>query len=75
MCAGAIYWVGMGRVVYALSEQRLAEYTGDAQKNPTLDMPCREVFARGRRRVVVAGPAIEDEASEVHEGFWAGTKG
>ena len=70
MCAGAIYWVGVGRVVYALSEQGLARYTGSAEENPTLDLPCREVFARGQRRVVVAGPAIEEEAGKVHEGFW-----
>ena len=70
MCAGAIYWVGVGRVVYALSEQGLARYTGPHEENPTLDLPCREVFARGQRRVAVAGPAIEDEAGRVHEGFW-----
>ena len=70
MCAGAIYWVGIGRVVYALPEQALLHLTGNAGKNPTLDLPCREVFARGQRRVIVAGPAIEDEAAQVHEGFW-----
>lgn len=70
MCAGAIYWTGIGRVVYALREQGLARYTGSHEENPTLDLPCREVFARGQRPVVVAGPAIEDEAGKVHEGFW-----
>lgn len=70
MCAGAIYWVGIGRVVYALSEQGLAQYTGPAKANPTLDIPCRKIFARGRRSVIVAGPAIEDEATTVHQGFW-----
>jgi tRNA(Arg) A34 adenosine deaminase TadA len=70
MCAGAIYWVGIGRVVYALSEQGLARYTGPHDQNPTLDIPCREIFARGQRIVIVAGPAIEDEAGRVHEGFW-----
>src|SRR5262245_17444641 len=28
MCAGAIYWAGIGRVVYGLSEQRLRGITG-----------------------------------------------
>jgi tRNA(Arg) A34 adenosine deaminase TadA len=70
MCAGAIYWTGIGRVVYALPEQALMRYTGSDEKNPTLDLPCREVFARGQRTVVVAGPALEDEAGAVHEGFW-----
>ena len=46
MCAGAIYWAGIGRLVYALSEHRLRELTGNHPENPTLDLPCREVFAQ-----------------------------
>jgi tRNA(Arg) A34 adenosine deaminase TadA len=74
MCAGAIYWVGIGRVVYALPEQRLLKFTGDDMENPTLDLPCREVFARGQRATVVDGPYLEDEAGVVHEGFWVGRR-
>ncbi len=70
MCAGGIYWVGIGRVVFALAEKGLLRYTGDDPENPTLDLPCREVFARGQRHVVVEGPFLEDEAGAVHEGFW-----
>jgi tRNA(Arg) A34 adenosine deaminase TadA len=70
MCAGAIYWVGIGRLVYGLSEQGLMRYTGGHEQNPTLDLPCREVFARGQRRTVVVGPCLEEEAGKVHEGFW-----
>jgi tRNA(Arg) A34 adenosine deaminase TadA len=74
MCAGAIYWTGIGRVVFALSETGLMKYTGSHEENPTLDLPCREVFARGQRKVRVEGPLLEDEAGRVHEGFWvAGT--
>jgi len=35
---------------------------------PTLALTCREVFARGGRKVDVAGPHLFDEASAVHEG-------
>jgi tRNA(Arg) A34 adenosine deaminase TadA len=70
MCAGAIYWVGIGRVIYALSEKGLLLYTGSHKENPTLDLPCREVFARGQRPIVVEGPFLEEEAGRVHEGFW-----
>lgn len=70
MCAGAIYWCGIGRVVYALSEHRLLKLTGDHPENPTFSLPCREVFVRGQRRVEVLGPALEDEAAAAHEGFW-----
>jgi tRNA(Arg) A34 adenosine deaminase TadA len=70
MCAGGIYWSGIGRVVYGLSERRLLEITGANPANPTLSLPCREVFARGQRAIEVIGPLLEDEAAEVHRGFW-----
>jgi tRNA(Arg) A34 adenosine deaminase TadA len=70
MCAGAIYWAGIGRVVYGLSEARLKTITGNHAENPTLDMPCRTVFAAGQRKVEVVGPLLEDEAAEQHEGVW-----
>ncbi len=70
MCSGAIYWAGIGRVVYALPEQKLAELVPAHDGEPTMDLPCREVFARGGRTVVVAGPALEQEAAALHAGFW-----
>ncbi len=70
MCAGAIYWCGIGRVVYALSEHKLLGLTGDHPENPTFALPCREVFARGQRPIEVAGPYLEEEAAVPHHGFW-----
>jgi tRNA(Arg) A34 adenosine deaminase TadA len=70
MCAGAVYWTNVGRVVYALSEHKLLELTGAHPENPTFSLPCREVFARGQRPVAVVGPLLEDEAAVPHHGFW-----
>ncbi|MEW6640291.1 MAG: nucleoside deaminase [Pseudomonadota bacterium] len=70
MCAGAIYWAGIGRVVYGLSEHRLRELTGNHPENPTLDLPCREVFRAGQRPTEVVGPLLEDEAAAQHLGAW-----
>lgn len=70
MCAGAIYWSGIGRVVYGLSEEKLLALTGNHPENPTLRLPCREVFARGQRAIEVIGPFLEDEAAAAHAGFW-----
>ncbi|MEH2556396.1 tRNA(Arg) A34 adenosine deaminase TadA [Bradyrhizobium algeriense] len=70
MCAGAIYWAGIGRLVYGLSEHRLRDLTGNHPENPTLDLPCREVFGRGQRSTEVLGPLLEDEAAAVHAGVW-----
>ncbi|MEN5300714.1 nucleoside deaminase [Pseudomonas sp. TWI628] len=71
MCAGAVYWTGIGRVVYALSEHALLGLTGAHPENPTFSLPCREVFARGQRTVQVHGPVLEEEAAVAHQGFWA----
>jgi tRNA(Arg) A34 adenosine deaminase TadA len=70
MCTGAAYWTGIGRIVYALSERRLLELTGDNPENPTFDLPCREVIKRGQRHIDVVGPLLEDEAAAPHRGFW-----
>lgn len=70
MCSGAIYWTGIGRVVYALSEHSLLGLTGAHPENPTFSLPCREVFARGQRVIDVHGPMLEDEAATAHAGFW-----
>lgn len=70
MCAGAIHWSGIRRVVYALSELALYDIIGPSDEH--LLLPCREVFAHSQRQVEVLGPAaeLEAEARAVHAGFW-----
>jgi hypothetical protein len=53
-----------------MSEASLLELTGSDPENPTLSLPCRDVFARGQRPTVVIGPMREDEARVAHAGFW-----
>ncbi len=70
MCAGAIHWGNVRRVVYALDEVELYEIVGPSPEH--LMLPCRDVFARTQRLIDVEGPAVElsKEARAVHEGFW-----
>jgi tRNA(Arg) A34 adenosine deaminase TadA len=70
MCAGAIFWSGVPRVVYALSERGLLELAAHEPNRDLLDLPCREVFARGGHAIEVLGPLLEEEARQVHLGFW-----
>jgi len=70
MCAGAIYWAGIGRVVYGQTERGLKAQTGAHEENPTLDLPCDLVFAAGQRPTEVLGPMLEDEAAKLQEDFW-----
>jgi 2-oxo-4-hydroxy-4-carboxy-5-ureidoimidazoline decarboxylase len=70
MCAGSIYWAGIGRVVYGQSEASLKAQTGAHPENPTLDLPCRVVFGAGQRHVEVLGPLLEEEAAALQAAFW-----
>ncbi len=70
MCAGAIYWAGIGRVVYGQSEKALKAQTGGHEENPTLDLPCEIVFRAGQRPTEVVGPLLEDEAAELQADYW-----
>lgn len=72
MCAGSVYWANIGRVVYGASEVDLLALTGDHPENPTLALPCREVFARGQKPVEVVGPVPElrETMLDAHRDFW-----
>jgi tRNA(Arg) A34 adenosine deaminase TadA len=70
MCAGAIYWSGIGQVVYAMSSESLQAMVNDPGGDLTLALPCRELFARGGRNIDVEGPMLEELAREVHQDFW-----
>lgn len=65
MCSGAIYWAGISGVVYGCSEARLGQLAGD-----DFLMPCRTVFARGRRMMTIVGPVLEEEGAAIHAGYW-----
>jgi len=74
MCAGTLYWANIGRLVYGMDERRLLAFTGANPENPTLDLPCRELFARGQKDIPVTGPVpeVEAEIAELHQDFWKG---
>jgi tRNA(Arg) A34 adenosine deaminase TadA len=69
MCGAAIFWGGVGRVVFALSEGSFYRLVGPVVDG--LRVGCRDVFAHGQRAIEVHGPELEDEALEVHRGYWA----
>lgn len=72
MCAATQYWAHIGRVVYGMTEERLLSLTGNHAENPTLNLPCRSVFAAGQKAIEVIGPVSEMEAeiAELHLDFW-----
>ena len=60
MCAGAIFWSGVGRLVYGISGDRLHELSGFSPR--TLIASAREVLSKAGRKIEVVGPALEIEA-------------
>ena len=74
MCMGAIYWANIGHVVYGLSETQLLEMTGSDEKNPTFNLDCRTIVAAGQKEIEVVGPvddpALVEEITALHRGFW-----
>lgn len=72
MCAGAMYWANVGKLVYGLSEKDLLAITGNNSQNPSFNIPCREIFAGGQKDVQVVGPFenLKQEIIEVHSGYW-----
>ena len=65
MCAGAIYWSGISRVVFGCSAAALGAIAGD-----DFLIPCTEIFARGSRPGTVIGPVLEEEGTAVHRQYW-----
>ena len=72
MCAGTQYWANIGRVVFGIEEKVLLSMTGGNPENPTLDLPCRHVFARGQKDVRVIGPvaAMAEPITALHRRYW-----
>jgi tRNA(Arg) A34 adenosine deaminase TadA len=68
MCAGAIYWTGVRRVVFGTSGKRLGELASGS-----FVVPSEGIFACGRETTELIGPLLADEADAIHAGFWGRT--
>jgi tRNA(Arg) A34 adenosine deaminase TadA len=65
MCAGAIYWAGIPKVVYGCPAETLGKMAG-----ASFVVPCRHLFGFAANNVEVTGPVLAEEATAVHMGFW-----
>jgi tRNA(Arg) A34 adenosine deaminase TadA len=65
MCAGAVFWSRIGRVVFGLRAARLYAMKGDRGRQ--IALPCAEVLSHGNHPVEVVGPLLEDEAAGVFD--------
>jgi len=65
-------FANLGKVLYGASESVLKKLTGTSKVNPTMNLPCKQVFDAGQKSIVVMGPIaeLEGELIEPHKGFW-----
>ncbi|AVS87591.1 nucleoside deaminase [Paracidovorax avenae] len=70
MCAGAIFWANIGRVVYGIDAVRLRGFRGERQDQRDAELSCRDVFAASPHPIDCIGPALVAEACASHEGAW-----
>jgi tRNA(Arg) A34 adenosine deaminase TadA len=66
MCAAAIHYAGLDRVVYSVSGESLADLRGTAESG----VPCRDLIERKGGTTDVDGPVLESEGRRVHEEFY-----
>lgn len=67
MCAGAMFWAGIRRVVFGIPQPVMAEVAG----GDLLPIGCAAVLAGSTPPVVVEGPLLQDEAVAVLREFAA----
>ncbi|RZL90603.1 MAG: nucleoside deaminase [Variovorax sp.] len=70
MCAGAIFWSAIGRVVFGVDAERLLLFRGENGDQRGVELSCRDVFRASPHSIECIGPALIDEASAAHVGAW-----
>jgi len=67
MCAAAIFWSGIGRLVFALGKEKFHEIVGTINPAYLLELSAEEVLSKGGRKVKVEGPLLEEEAIDFYK--------
>ena len=70
MCAAALFYTGLGRVVYGLSAAAILHLRNATPAMAGLSMSCRAVLATAAEPVEVIGPCLEEEGAVPHRGYW-----
>jgi tRNA(Arg) A34 adenosine deaminase TadA len=70
MCSAAIFYTGIGRVVYGLSAAAILHLRNAQPHTAGLTLSCRDVLDTAAEAVAVVGPALEAEGAAPHQGYW-----
>ena len=66
MCAGALFWAGVGRIVFAASQADIIRALG---ASPAMPIDSRRTLAGAQPAVQIDGPLLGDEAYAVLKKF------
>jgi len=64
MCSGAMVWSNLGKMVYSVSHDQLAEIAGS-----NIMIPCKEVFEKSPQQPKVVEKILNEEGLKVFEGY------
>ncbi|MBU3127848.1 nucleoside deaminase [Clostridium tagluense] len=64
MCSGAMVWANLGKLVYSVSHDQLAEIAGS-----NIMISCSEVFEKSPNKPVVIEKVLNNEGLEVFDGY------
>lgn len=70
MCAAAIFYSGIGRVVYGLPAEAIAAARNAQPHTAGLGLSCRQVLEAAASPVEVVGPLLAAEGAVPHQGYW-----
>ena len=68
MCSGAIYWAGIQKIVFGVSEAQMDIQISAASSNYRISS--EEVFRKINPKMIIIGPVLENEGLEIHAKFW-----
>ena len=70
MCSAAIFYTGIGRVVFGLSAAAILHLRNAQPHTAGLTLSCRAVLDSAAEKGEGIGPCLEAEGAVPHEGYW-----
>lgn len=64
MCSGAMVWSSLGRLVYSVTHDQLAQIAGS-----NIMIPCEEVFEKSPNKGIEVSCVLNEEGLKVFEGY------
>jgi tRNA(Arg) A34 adenosine deaminase TadA len=71
MCAAAIFWSSIGRVVYAIGKERFHAIAQTNNPAHLISISAKDLLKHGERKVIVEGPLLEEEAAHFYKAIFS----